>query len=63
MCPVCIAGAALVAAGAGSTGGLTALVARTLVRRKRAVAAPAQSTRAPELRASTSPTKESADEE
>ena len=60
MCPVCIAGAALVAAGAGSTGGLTALVARALVRRKRAVA---QSTRASQPRASTSPTKESADEE
>jgi hypothetical protein len=35
MCPLCITTAALVAAGAGSTGGLTALVARTL-RRKRA---------------------------
>lgn len=37
MCPVCITTAALVAAGAGSTGGLTAALARTL-RRKRAAA-------------------------
>jgi hypothetical protein len=34
MCPACITAMALVAAGAGSTGGLTAFVARTL-RRKR----------------------------
>jgi hypothetical protein len=37
MCPFCITTVALVAAGAGSTGGLTAVVARTL-RRKRAAA-------------------------
>ena len=37
MCPACITTVALVAAGAGSTGGLTALIARTL-QRKRAAA-------------------------
>jgi hypothetical protein len=34
MCPVCLATAAIIAGGATGTGGLTALVARTIRRKK-----------------------------
>jgi hypothetical protein len=44
MCPVCITTTvALVAAGAGSTGGLTALIARMLHRKRAAAAVAMQS--------------------
>ena len=43
MCPACITMIALVAGGAASTGGLTALIARVLFRQRVAVGAAAQS--------------------
>ncbi len=43
MCPACITSMALVAAGAASTGGLTAFIARTLHRKHAAATAAAQS--------------------
>jgi len=42
MCPVCIATAALIAAGATSTGGLSAIVAKKLRSQVHAVLLPAQ---------------------
>jgi hypothetical protein len=42
MCPACITTVALVAAGAGSTGGLTAFLARALHRKRAAAAASAE---------------------
>jgi hypothetical protein len=48
MCPVCITAVALVAAGASSTGGLAAVIVRTL-RRKRA-ARPVATDTSPKLR-------------
>jgi hypothetical protein len=51
MCPVCIGTAALVAASAGSTGGLTALLARAL--RRRSPRAPIVSETSFETRAGT----------
>jgi hypothetical protein len=55
MCPLCISTAALAVAGATSTGGLAAILARRLGARERPKQMPARKDRALDARASETP--------